>query len=83
MTEPENLVLAHLRRFDAKLDRIAEDVQETKHRVAALEIGIAGLRRDIAALAETDARLAVRMDRIDDRLMRIERRLDLVEPAGG
>ena len=70
--EPENLVLQYLRRIDAKLDRVIEDVQDLKvrmtnveERLAAVEMSIAGIQR--------------RIDRVELRLDRIEKRLDLVD----
>jgi DNA repair ATPase RecN len=63
--EPENILLAYMRRFDEKLDRVAEDVRDLKSRVTALEEGIVGIHR--------------RMDRFELRLDRIEKRLDLVD----
>jgi DNA repair ATPase RecN len=63
--EPENILLAYMRRFDEKLDRVAEDVRDLKSRVTALVEGIVGIHR--------------RMDRFELRLDRIEKRLDLVD----
>ncbi len=77
--EPDNLVLAYLRRMDAKLDRVLDEVQDPKQRVTALEIGQARIRQDIAELHGLYAGSQLRMDRIDSRLERIERRLDLQE----
>jgi len=69
-TEPENLVLAYLRRIDEKVDRLRADARE-------LKTGLNGVRRDLIALAEADARLELMVDRQSERLDRIERRLDL------
>ena len=63
--EPDNLVLQMLRRIDAKLDRIIDDVHDLKVRMSAVEEGLAGVHR--------------RLDRLEARVERIERRLDLVE----
>ncbi len=63
--EPDNLVLAMLRRMDAKLDRIADDVRDLKTRQTATEEAVVGIHR--------------RLDRLDMRVERIEKRLDLVE----
>ncbi len=63
--EPDNLVLAMLRRMDQKLDRIAEDVHILKVRMTSVEEGIAILNR--------------RVDRIEERLDRVERRLGLLD----
>ena len=65
--EPENIVLVYLRRLDAKMDRVIEEVQDVKQRLSALQIGQARLRQDVAELYSSYAGV-------------IERRLDLVEP---
>jgi len=67
-TDPENLILRYLRQIDSKVDRLAEDMRDVKHRLSTLEETVAGQSR--------------RMDRVESRLDRIERRLDLVgDPA--
>ena len=63
--EQDNIVLVYLRRFDEKLDRIADDVRDIKVRLTSVEEGLAGVNR--------------RLDRIEMRVDRIERRLDLVD----
>ncbi len=63
--EPDNLVLQMLRRIDAKLDRVIDDVHDLKVRMSAVEEGLAGVHR--------------RLDRLEARVEQIERRLDLVE----
>jgi hypothetical protein len=74
--EPENLTLVFLRRLDAKMDRVLEDMGDVKHRLTTLEI-------QVGQLASTEAShyagTAMRLDRVEQRLDRIERRLDLVE----
>lgn len=77
--EPDNLVLVYLRRIDAKVDAMAQDIRELKERVSSLEIAVASVRRDIAVLAETDARLQYAVDRLRDDVGRIQRRLELTE----
>jgi len=68
--EPDNLVLAMLRKMDGKLDRLVEDVQDLKVRMTHVEEGLAGVNR--------------RLDRLEVRVDRIEKRLDLVDsPFGG
>ena len=62
---PDNLILQYLRRIDAKVDRLAEDVHDVKVRLTAVEEGLVGVQR--------------RIDRLEARVDRIERRLDLVE----
>ena len=79
--DPDNLVLVYLRRIDAKVDAIAQDIRELKERVSSVEVAVASVRRDIAVLAETDARLQ-NVDRMREDIGRIQRRLDLQpEPA--
>ena len=60
--ELDNLVLQMLRRIDAKLDRVIEDVQDLKIRMTHVEEGLAGVNR--------------RLDRLEMRVDRIERRLE-------
>ena len=67
MSEPENHTLVLLRRMDAKIDRVLEDVHDLKVRMSSMEEGIAGIHR--------------RLDRLDVRVDRIERRFDLVDAA--
>ena len=74
---PDSLILVYLRRVDAKLDRLGEDVRDLRTRVSAVESGLNAVRRDLVVLAEADARLQVSVDRQGERLDRIERRLEL------
>lgn len=75
--QTESLMLEHLKRFQATLDRVERKQEETVNRIGHLEVSLAGLRRDIAHGDEIDASGAVRMDRLSERLDRIERRLEL------
>ncbi len=63
--DPDNLVLVYLRRIDAKIDRLIDDVNDLKARVSAVEENLAGVHR--------------RIDRLELRVERIERRLDLAD----
>jgi predicted nucleic acid-binding Zn-ribbon protein len=72
--EPDNVIHILLRRLDAKLDRIIDDVGDLKGRMTGVELELGRLS---VRVAETNARI----DRIEVRLDRIERRLDLVEDA--
>ena len=63
--QPDNIVLQYLCRFDEKLDRVVDEMQDVKVRLTAVEEGLAGVNR--------------RLDRLEIRVERIERRLDLVE----
>jgi predicted nucleic acid-binding Zn-ribbon protein len=67
MAEPDNLILNMLRRIDATVSRLAEDVQDIKVRLTAVEEAIVGVNR--------------RLHRLEVRVERIERRLDLAEAA--
>lgn len=73
----ENLILEHLKRFQAGQDRIERRLEEMTTRLGNLEVSLATLRRDTAHGEETTALLSVRMDRMNERLDRIERRLEL------
>jgi hypothetical protein len=65
--QPENIVLIFLRRLDAKLDKLADDMLEVKERLGHLEGQYASISR--------------RVDSLDIRLGRLERRLDIVPVA--
>jgi uncharacterized protein YdcH (DUF465 family) len=75
--EPDNLILVYLRRIDAKVDRLIDDVQDLNHRITSLE-GQAGLQSAMGSIRTDMAAMSLRIDRIETRLDRIERRLDLV-----
>lgn len=78
MGEPiENLVLEHLKRFQASQERSERKLDEVIHRLGQLETAVAGLRRDFAHADENAALLSVRLDRMNERIERIERRLEL------
>jgi archaellum component FlaC len=63
--EPDNVVLVLLRRIDERTERMADDLQDLKVRVTAVEESLAGVNR--------------RLDRLDSRVERIERRLELTD----
>ena len=73
----ENLLLEHLKRFQAGQDRIERKLEELVNRTGHLEVAVAGIRRDFAHADEGAAGMGIRMDRINDRVERIERRLEL------
>jgi uncharacterized coiled-coil protein SlyX len=79
--EPDNVIHILLRRMDAKLDRIIEDVKDLKGRMSALELEVAHLSVRVGEISVRVAETNARIDRIEVRLDRIERRLDLVEDA--
>jgi hypothetical protein len=61
--EPDSIILAILRKIDQRTERMAEDLQDLKTRVTAVEEGLAGVNR--------------RLDRLEVRVDRIEKRLEL------
>jgi len=61
--QPDNIVLALLRKIDQRTERMAEDLQDLKTRVTGVEEGLAGVNR--------------RLDRLENRVERIEKRLEL------
>jgi archaellum component FlaC len=65
--EPDNIVLAILRKIDQRTERMAEDIQDLKVRVTSVDEGLAGVNR--------------RLDRLDHRVERIEKRLELSDAA--
>jgi chromosome segregation ATPase len=75
----ENLIVEHLRHIRGRVDRIAEDMGDLKHRMSSLETAMVLVKREVSAGDETDARLQGSLDRLVDRIERIERRLELIE----
>jgi len=73
----ENLLLEHLKRFQASLDRVERKCDELIIRVGQFEGGLAVIGRNIAHSDDNIAVLSVRLDRMNERIERIERRLDL------
>jgi hypothetical protein len=73
----ENLVLEHLKRFQATLDRIERILGEHTSRLANLEGGQAVIVQHLAHLAAADAAQQLSSDNLSSRLDRIERRLEL------
>ena len=63
--QPDNLVLALLRRIDERTERMADDLHDLKVRVTSVEEGLSGVNR--------------RLDRVEIRIDRIERRLEISE----
>jgi len=77
MAEVENLMLEHLKKFQATLDSMQRDIRELKIRQSETHSAVLALRRDQLGDAEATAHMQTQMDRFGDRLDRIEHRLDL------
>jgi uncharacterized coiled-coil protein SlyX len=73
----ENLLLEHMKRFQASLERIEHKLSELTVRVANLESGQALIMQHLAHFSAADAAQQVAIDHINQRLGRIERRLEL------
>ena len=76
--QTENIILEHLRHIRGRVDRIAEDVVDLKHRMSSLENAMVLVKREVSAGDETDTRQQATLDRLMDRIERIERRLELI-----
>ena len=74
----ENLVLEHLRHIRWRVDQIADDITDLKHRMSSLESAMVTVKHEVAHGDETDARQQVTLDKLADRIQRIETRLDLL-----
>jgi archaellum component FlaC len=61
--EPDNIVLAILRKIDQRSERMAEDLHDLKMHMTSVEEGLAGVNR--------------RLDRLEVRVERLEKRLEL------
>jgi septal ring factor EnvC (AmiA/AmiB activator) len=75
--ETDNLVLEHLKRFQAMLERVERKQDEMIGRIANLEGALASLMQHMAHLASADAAQQLAIDNVSRRLDRIERRLEL------
>ncbi len=74
--QPDNIGPVYLRRMDAKLDRVVEDVTDIKRRLTALEVAVGNMA---ATEMNHYANTAMRADRHEERLDRIERRLAITD----
>ncbi len=78
MTEnTENIILEHLKRFQAGQDRIERKLEELMRRISNLEGGQASIIQHLGHLSAADAQQQVASDGFNLRLERIERRLEL------
>lgn len=73
----ENLILEHLKQFQAGQSRIETKMDEIIYRLGQLEVSTAAIRRDVAHGDEFDAGLSVRFDNMAKRIEHIEKRLEL------
>ena len=73
----DNLVLEHLKRFQAGQDRIERKMEEMTRPLSNLEAGQASIIQHLGHLASADAQQQLASDGVDQRLERIERRLEL------
>ena len=72
-----NLMLGHLKRFQATLDRMERKLDEHTSRLANLEGGLASVIQHSGHLAGAGASAQFAIDNVNTGLDRIERRLDL------
>jgi hypothetical protein len=79
VTEPDDLVLEHLRAIRSDLARQRDVLGEHTVRLNEIAVAVAGPRRDQALDAEAGAHLAARIDRLRDGVERIKRGLDLTD----
>jgi outer membrane murein-binding lipoprotein Lpp len=78
MTESlDSLIIEHLRHIRGRVDQIADDVTDLKHRISGLETAMVLVKREVTASDETDVRLQVSIDKLVERIQRIEKRLEL------
>ena len=73
----ENMLLEHMKRFQATLEQIQRELRELKLRQSETHAAVLGIRRDQVNDAEITAHMQVQLDGVRDRLDRVERRLDL------
>ena len=78
MTETvENLMLEHLKRFQAGQDRLERKLDDVTRRLSNLEAGQATIIQHQGHLSSADAQQQLSADGLNQRLERIERRLEL------
>lgn len=72
ISEPDNLLLEYMRRFDARQGRFEDALRDMSARLSSIESYLATMHGDIA-------RHGGEIESIKFRLDRIERRLDLAD----
>ena len=73
----DNLMLEHLKRFQATMDRVESKLGDLTLRMANVESGLASVIQHLGNLAVADAGQQSAIDHVTVRLDRIERRLEL------
>jgi tetrahydromethanopterin S-methyltransferase subunit G len=73
----ENLMLEHMKRFQATLDRVESKIGDLTIRVSNVEGSVASIIQHLGNLAAADAAQQLSIDDINRRLDRIEHRLEL------
>ncbi len=75
----ENLLLEHLKRFQAGQDRIERKLDEHTQRFVRIESGLARIARENADLYSEQVDDRHSLDALRERIERIERRLELID----
>ena len=78
MENVESIILEHLRHMRQKIDQVADDVREIKHRLATVEGTQGTILQHTGHLASSIAQQQVSFDRMSERIEHIEKRLQLV-----
>lgn len=73
----ENLILEHLKRFQAGQDRIEHKLDEHSRRLSNIEQSLATVIQHLGHLAAADASQQLTSDELGTRLKRIEARLEI------
>lgn len=77
MENVENIILEHLRHMRQKIDQVADDMREVKHRLATVEATQGTILQHTGHLASSIAQQQVSFDRMSERIEHIEKRLQL------
>ncbi len=77
MESTDSVMLEHLRPMREKIDQMAGDMREVKHRLATVETTQGTILQHTGHLASGIAQQQVGFDRMSERIERIERRLQL------
>ena len=73
----ENLILEHLKRFQAGQERAQKDMDEVRARLGYIEQALGKIGREVAGHYEEIILNRHMVDRLNERIERIERRLEL------